>query len=341
MKLTTITEVTKSFGISTRTLRYYEQIGLLESQKKADYAYRTYDEAAVRRLQQILVLRKLRIPLKQVKAIFENHGHAYLIEVFQQNIAELDSEITALTTIRKILSAFISRLNVSRGLCVRLDLLQDDDILKIVEPLNLTKNSFKEEGSMDELNKANERLSKLADREVRIVYLPPAAVASIHCVGGLPEIESGNLLRRFMEETKLSGRKPDLRHYGFNNPNGNLPDGSDHGYERWVTIPEDLEVQPPFAKKHFAGGLYCAYMIPMGAFDEWARLYAWTQDNEKYELDFRSASAECECMEEHLDYIHKYLLPPDDLSLQLDLLLPIREKKRDGEQWERDIRTRK
>ncbi len=34
-------------NISTRTLRYYEQIGLIESVKKEDYAYRTYDEAAV------------------------------------------------------------------------------------------------------------------------------------------------------------------------------------------------------------------------------------------------------------------------------------------------------
>ena len=42
--------MTKNLGISTRTLRYYEQIGLIESIKKDDYAYRTYDEATVTRL---------------------------------------------------------------------------------------------------------------------------------------------------------------------------------------------------------------------------------------------------------------------------------------------------
>ena len=38
MELTTISEILKSMNISTRTLRYYEQIGLIDSVKKDDYA---------------------------------------------------------------------------------------------------------------------------------------------------------------------------------------------------------------------------------------------------------------------------------------------------------------
>jgi len=37
---------------------------------------------------------------------------------------------------------------------------------------------------------------------------------------------------------------------------------SDHGYERWLTIPYDMKVNPPFAKKRFSGGLYAAHMTP-------------------------------------------------------------------------------
>ena len=58
MKLTTISEISRKMNISTRTPRYYEQIGLIESVKKEDYAYRTYDQTTVMRLQQIVVLRK-------------------------------------------------------------------------------------------------------------------------------------------------------------------------------------------------------------------------------------------------------------------------------------------
>lgn len=327
MVLMTISEVSRSFNISTRTLRYYEQIELIQSQKKEDYAYRTYDEVAIRSLQQIVVLRKLRIPLKQIKSIFQNTEHTHIVEIFQENISELDNEITALTTIRTILHTLVTRLNESGKINVKLDLLHDNDILKIVEPLSLTKIKFKEEMSMEELNKANHSLNKLYDREVRIIYLPPATIASIHCIGGVPEIESGNLLHKFIRETKLYEMKTDFRHYGFNNPNGNMTDGSDHGYERWVTIPDDYEIQSPFTKKQFAGGLYGAYTIPMGSFDEWFKLYDWAQNNDKYELNFKEQIIERECIEEHLNYINKYMLSPDDITIQIDLLLPIKEKE--------------
>ena len=56
MNLTTISEISRKMNISTRTMRYYEQIGLIESVKKEDYAYRTYDEETIT-LQRRLTLR--------------------------------------------------------------------------------------------------------------------------------------------------------------------------------------------------------------------------------------------------------------------------------------------
>ncbi|MBK1810009.1 effector binding domain-containing protein [Clostridium sp. YIM B02505] len=327
MSLLTISEVSKSFNISTRTLRYYEQIGILQSKKKEDYAYRTYDQSDIRRLQQIIVLRKLRISLKQIKSIFQNTEQTHIVEIFLENISDIDNEIESLATIKNILNNLIERFTVSTKIGFNFDLLQDQDILKIVEPLNLSKINIKGEKSMEELNKANENLNRLQDKDVRIIYLPPATVASVHCVGGSPEIETGNILNQFIRESKLYDVKPDFRHYGFNNPNGNIPDGSDHGYERWVTIPEEFEVKPPFTKKYFQGGLYCSYMIPMGAFDEWFRLYNWAQNNDKYELKYKEELVERECMEEHLNYVNKYMLSPEDSTIQIDLLLPVKEKQ--------------
>jgi|GEM_PF-6457488 len=36
----------------------------------------------------------------------------------------------------------------------------------------------------------------------------------------------------------------------------------------WVTIPDGFDVPAPYVKKRMEGGMYCAYMIPIGAFDE-------------------------------------------------------------------------
>lgn len=95
MNLITISEISKNFDISTRTLRYYEQIGLLKSTKKKDYACRTYDEEAVTRLQQIIILRKLRIPLKQIVTILDSDNTSEIIETFRHNLDEVDDEIKA------------------------------------------------------------------------------------------------------------------------------------------------------------------------------------------------------------------------------------------------------
>lgn len=63
-------------------LRYYEQIGLIESKRKDDYAYRVYDEEAICRLRQIIILRKLRVPVKQIIRILNNFDAAAAVQIF-------------------------------------------------------------------------------------------------------------------------------------------------------------------------------------------------------------------------------------------------------------------
>ncbi|MGM9663137.1 MAG: MerR family transcriptional regulator [Oscillospiraceae bacterium] len=65
MKLS-ISEAAARMGVSVRTLRYYDAIGLLRPSEVADSGYRYYDEQALWRLQQILFFRELEFPLKEV-----------------------------------------------------------------------------------------------------------------------------------------------------------------------------------------------------------------------------------------------------------------------------------
>jgi DNA-binding transcriptional MerR regulator/DNA gyrase inhibitor GyrI len=332
MNTATISQISKSFAISTRALRYYEQLGLLKSTRLDDYAYRAYDEEAVRRLQQIMVLRKLRIPLKQIVTILASEDAAKIIETFRQNLSEIDDEITALSTIRSILSTFIARLNENAHLDINLSLFDDSAVCGFVDSLALSKNNFREEKPMKELNMASERLSKLKD--VRIVYLPPATVAASHYVGDEPEMHAGMVLDAFVRDSGLVGIKPDLRHLGFNHPNP-VDESNNHGYEMWVTIPNDMEVPATLTKKRFPGGLYAAHMIKMGDFQEWEWLIQWVFASDKYtyngELDANGNLTDGEHMhgllEEHLNYInHVSLQNTEPEDMQLDLLVPIKEK---------------
>ncbi|MDD4493889.1 MAG: effector binding domain-containing protein [Eubacteriales bacterium] len=329
MKLTTISEISKEMNISTRTLRYYEQIGLIESVKKNDYTYRTYDEATVTRLKQILVLRKLRISLKQIALILQSEKIAEIITVFQQNLAEVDDEITALSTIRDIINTFILRLKDSIHQDIKLNLLDDTALLEAVDLLTVQKIPLKEEKTAADLQAASEKLNRLTDKDVRIVYLPPSDVAAYQYEGDEPESHVHQVINKFILENNLITIKPDLRHFGFNAPNP-IDETGHHGYEMWVTIPDDFPVPEPLVKKHFEGGLYGAHMIPFGAFDEWGLIDHWMHNNEKYQYrgngDYRNMFG---FLEEQLNYVNRINLPnyPEEDGMQLDLLVPIKAKE--------------
>lgn len=327
MDLMTISQVARDFNISTRTLRYYEQIGLLQSCKKEDYAYRTYNIDALRRLQQIIVLRKLRIPLKQIKSMIQSKELVQIIEVFQDKIAELDLEINVSTTIRTILQAFVSQLQDSTNVNAKLDLLQDSDMIELIESLNLSKIKLKEEMSMEELKDVNGKLSKLQDRDVRIVHLSPYTVASAHYIGEDPEHHCGDMLQKFILESGLYDLKKDARVFGFNHPNPS--EGNPYGYETWVTIPDNMEVPSPLKKKHFKGGLYAAHKITMGDFHEWKWLLDWVQGNPKFDDNSDDDGGECMhgLLEEHLNHLYwMHQNWPEDAPSELDLLFPIKPK---------------
>ncbi len=206
--------------------------------------------------------------------------------------------------------------------------MEDESLLEIVDSLTASKINFKEEKTMKELNKASKKLNKLKDRDVRIVYLPPATVAAYQYVGHEPEMHVNQVLDRFVRESDLVHIKPDLRHFGFNAPNP-VDESGYHGYEMWVTIPDDMELPEPLVKKQFEGGLYAAHMIPFGAFEEWGWLSEWVKKHPKYEGNSAGKGHECMwgLLEEHLNYIHHVNLEnTEPEGLQLDLLHPIKEK---------------
>lgn len=65
----TVHEMSKLTGVSVRTLHHYDAIGLLKPTKVSEAGYRLYDDAAVSRLQTILLFRELQFPLKEIKNI--------------------------------------------------------------------------------------------------------------------------------------------------------------------------------------------------------------------------------------------------------------------------------
>lgn len=68
----TVNELSKITGLSKRTIRYYDQIGLLKPESVSDSGYRLYGDKSLERLQQILIFRELNISLSDIKSILSN-----------------------------------------------------------------------------------------------------------------------------------------------------------------------------------------------------------------------------------------------------------------------------
>lgn len=65
----TIHKLAKLAGVSTRTLRYYDEIELLLPDRISSNGYRIYGQKEIDRLQQILFYRELNVPLEEIRKI--------------------------------------------------------------------------------------------------------------------------------------------------------------------------------------------------------------------------------------------------------------------------------
>jgi DNA-binding transcriptional MerR regulator len=287
MELISIKQVSLDYGISRQMLYYYEEFGLIKSSRKENSSYRLYDETAVRRLQQIIVLRKLQIPVKQIKDILNNPNAVEIVEIFKQNINELDEQITALSTIKSILSRLVAELQEKADIHLKLDLLNDKTMISIVDSLSIPISRIKEKVSMNELTKASEHLRKQAEKSVSIVYRPPATMVEIK--GDFGDIPSGDgkhkkivedMAKKFIEDTDLFKKKPDMRVFvrGHGKPGENQD-------TVWITIPDDMEVPPPYRKFRYPGGLYAASTDP--TLDMWAWYESECNDSYHWDIDKR------------------------------------------------------
>ena len=322
----TISEVSKKLNISSRMLRYYEEVGLIKSQRMDGYAYRVYDEANINRLRQIIILRKLRIPVKQIRKIFDNRDAISVIEIFERNINELDEQITALSTVKSILHRLVQELNVKVNLNLQLDYLSEIEVFDIVESITFPENKLQEVTTLEDLSKADEALGKLEDKDVRIVYVPPMTVAVAHVVDENMEGEPAGMIASdqigyFVYETELLKIKPDARGLGFDCSAGGMKPGvRPTAYEAWVSIPDEMEVPAPLTKKTFEGGLYAAHVLRDWSWQDWKHLMDWVDNSDKYERDNGPY------FEEMLNYYNLVNAGDNMEDLQFDLLLPIKER---------------
>ena len=91
-RLWKVGELAGQTGLTVRTLHYYEEIGLLAPSRRTEAGHRLYAEADIVRLQQILSLRQLGLPLEEIRDCLGRRGFSPQ-QVIQLHLARLREQV--------------------------------------------------------------------------------------------------------------------------------------------------------------------------------------------------------------------------------------------------------
>jgi DNA-binding transcriptional MerR regulator len=121
--------VAKQLGVSTRTIRYYEEIGLMGQDHRQSGSTRFYSHKDILRLRFILKLKEIGITLKEMREISINYELnnqstdkmlSKLITILDNNLESIESKIKNLQVVSLDIENYKSRV---------IDLMQKGDLI--------------------------------------------------------------------------------------------------------------------------------------------------------------------------------------------------------------------
>jgi DNA-binding transcriptional MerR regulator len=109
-----IGQLAERSGVTTKTVRYYESLGLVDEPARTPTGYREYDDDAVERLRFVRDAQASGLTLSEIQSVLElkdagarSCGHTRAL--LERHIAEIDHQITRLHEARAELSRLAQR----------------------------------------------------------------------------------------------------------------------------------------------------------------------------------------------------------------------------------------
>jgi len=291
LELIRINDVVETFGLSSRALRYYEEKGLIWSHYPDNKTQRHYDPLALERLKQIVVLRKLQIPIKDIVVIFETESTAALIQSFVNKLESLDIEISALSELRQLVDDFLHKMLMSGIKKISAITLLYEETQKRLATIKEEAPTFdahlkqhtqhiqaasKTHLSFEELSEISREALKLHD--IRVIRLPEMRILTSRLKTGEIEELTGEKMQNLFAEYGFMPT-PGMRNCFF----------CKESNDQWLMmmiIPPDYENNTIYTDEIFQGGLYAiasAFIEDMD--DTFILLKKWITKSDDYELD--------------------------------------------------------
>jgi DNA-binding transcriptional MerR regulator len=127
-QLLTIGTIAKTAGVTVRTLRYYEEIGLIAPEKRSDSQYRLYPDRVLRRIKAIFALQDLGYTLEQILVMLGPYNEVYTMtkvdkvnstrSTLQQLLVCVEDKLTSLQAMQADLTHRMALLDNACTPCV-------------------------------------------------------------------------------------------------------------------------------------------------------------------------------------------------------------------------------
>jgi len=113
-----IHEISKQTGVSVHTIRYYENLGLIQGTTDENVKtnnYKRYDDGVVERLEIILEAKEVGFTLAEIRKLLDSWygSHSFRMEqvqLFTSKIEEIDAKIRQLKQVKKRLAQVVKEL---------------------------------------------------------------------------------------------------------------------------------------------------------------------------------------------------------------------------------------
>lgn len=308
MGLIKITDLVNKLNISSRSLRYYEQVGLIHSVRSDTERYRYYNSENIEKLKQILILRKMQIPVKDIIRIYESPNMSTVVAVFVDRINTIDKEADALIELKHIMSDFL-RIMLQNGIT------KISAIPFLYEEMEKHLNALEEYGpvTFDDLSAVSGKLDK---------PLEPAIIS-------LPSMRVISSLKKETNEADTEGFWRWIQAQ-------NIPFGEPGRHERFEfqtdtddiiiqRIPDDFQNGGSYQDYIFSGGLFATVSIYLDEDlrERFGSLVSCFNHNKYYQIDYTSKGRL-----RHPAMLEN-LISLDDKRELVSLFVPVKKRKED------------
>jgi DNA-binding transcriptional MerR regulator len=201
-------ELARTAGLTVRTLHHYDQIGLLVPERSAG-GQRVYGQAEVRRLYQIMSLRKLGMPLEEIAACLRRDG-ADPRQLIREHLGRLDHQIQLQSALREQLARILDALDQDADAS---STSTTDEFVHAIEVMSRMERYY----SQEQLAQLEQRRTELGDDAIRRAEQDwaelIAEVEAERAAGTDPASERVQQLRRRWEALieQFTGGDPGIR----------------------------------------------------------------------------------------------------------------------------------